>query len=227
MKARCNTSFDCEDESDENYCELVVIDKKSYSKIYPPNSRSRTDITVDLEVRSIKNIDEISMTFNAEVIITLKWKDPRLTFKNLKETGNYMEKSLLEQIWLPKLYFANTEGNLQLLADDSMTAQVLKDGNGILMESMELHEGNLFVGKENSLMVKVYPQFDFHCDFELSNFPFDNQACDISIGQPEEIRNLTRLKPGSLKYTGKSKNTLTVMPAGVGDASANSLEFSN
>ena len=182
----------------------MVIDKKSYSKIYPPNSKSRTDITVDLEIRSIKNIDEMSMTFNAEVIITLKWKDPRLTFKNLKETGNYLEKYLLDQIWLPKLYFANTEGNSQCLADDSMTAQVLKDSNGILMESMELHEGNLYEGKENSLMVKVDHEVDFKCNFELSNFPFDNQDCGIVIGSPVEMRNLTRLKPGSLTYKGKN-----------------------
>ena len=45
MKARCNTSFDCEDGSDENYCELVVIHKKSYRKINPPDSKIRTVIT--------------------------------------------------------------------------------------------------------------------------------------------------------------------------------------
>jgi hypothetical protein len=203
LKARCNTSFDCEDGSDENYCELVVIDVKSYRKINPPDSILKTDIIIDMEIYSIKNIDEMSMTFEAELRITLKWKDPRLTFKDLKETGNYMEKSLLDQIWLPKLYFANTKGNLQVLEDDSMTAQVLKEGNGVLMESMNLHEGNLYEGKENSLMVKVNHQFDFDCSFELSNFPFDNQACGILIGSPVEIRNLTRLKPGSLTYTGK------------------------
>ena len=58
----------------------------------------------------------------------MKWKDPRLTFKNLKETGNYLEKSLLDQIWLPKLHFVNTKGNLQVLVDDSMTVQVLREG---------------------------------------------------------------------------------------------------
>ena len=76
-----------------------------------------------MKIFSINNIDEMSMTFEAEVRITLKWKDPRLKFKDLKETGNYLEKSLLDQIWLPKLYFGNTKGNLQVLADDSMTVQ--------------------------------------------------------------------------------------------------------
>ena len=146
----------------------------------------------------------MSMTFEAEVRITLKWKDPRLTFKDLKETGNYLEKSLQDQIWLPSLCFSNTKGNLQVLADDSMTVQVLREGNGVLMESMNLHEGNLYEGKENSLMVKVDHQFDFHCSFELSNFPFDNQDCGIQIGSPVEIRNLTRLMPGSLTYRGKN-----------------------
>ena len=93
----------------ENYCELVVIDKKSYRKINPPDSKIRTSITVDMEILSIKNIDEMSMTFEAELTIKLKWKDPRLKFKDLKETGNYLEKSLLDQIWLPKLYFVNTK----------------------------------------------------------------------------------------------------------------------
>ena len=146
----------------------------------------------------------MSMTFEAEVRITLKWKDPRLTFKDLKETGNYLEKSLLDQIWLPKLFFSNTKGNLQVLADDSMTVQVLREGNGVFMESMNLHEGNLYEGKENSLMVKVDHQLDFYCDFGLSNFPFDNQDCGIQIGSPVEIRNLTHLNPGSLTYKGKN-----------------------
>ena len=157
-----------------------------------------------MEIFSIKNIDEMSMTFEAEVRITLKWKDPRLTFKNLKETGNYLEKSLLDQIWLPKLHFVNTKGNLQVLVDDSMTVQVLREGNGVLMESMNLHEGNLYEGKENSLMVNVDHQFDFHCNFELSNFPFDSQDCGIVIGSPVEIQNLTLLNPGSLTYRGKN-----------------------
>ena len=67
-----------------------------------------------------------------------------------------------------------------------------------------LDEGNVYEGKENSLMVKVDHQFDFHCSFELSNFPFDNQDCGIQIGSPVEIRNMTRLKPGSLTYRGKN-----------------------
>ena len=157
-----------------------------------------------MEIFSIKNIDEMSMTFEAELRITLKWKDPRLIFKDLKETGNYLEKSLLDQIWLPKLNFGNTKGNLQVLADDSMTVQVLREGNGVLRESMNLQEGYLYEGKENSLMVKVDHEVDFKCNYELSNFPFDNQDCGIQIESPVEMRNLTRLKPGSLIYRGKN-----------------------
>jgi hypothetical protein len=83
-----------------------------------------------MEIFSIKNIYEMSMTFEAELRITFKWKDPRLTFKDLKKTGNYLEKSLHDQIWLPNLYFGNTKGNLQVLADDSMTVQVIGKRSG-------------------------------------------------------------------------------------------------
>ena len=74
--------FECPDESDENYCEPLSIDKRSYRKIFPPISEGqKTEIAVTVDVRSITDVNEKAETFNAEVAIHLQWRDRRIIFK--------------------------------------------------------------------------------------------------------------------------------------------------
>ena len=78
LKKRCDNIFDCSDGSDESNCEKLIIDQKNYRQVYPPILKSeKTKIAVEINIQSIKNIDEIAMSFNAEVSIYLQWRDPR------------------------------------------------------------------------------------------------------------------------------------------------------
>ena len=155
-----------------------------------------------MEIYSITNIDEMKMTFNAEVLMELKWRDLRLWYVDLKESENYLAKEWQNKIWLPPLIFLNTVGNSPILADDSLTVQVLKQGEAELVPSSYLHEGNWYNGEENDLYMRVKHQFDFHCDFELSNFPFDIQKCSIDVGLPFKLWHHIMMKPQTVKYSG-------------------------
>ena len=67
---------------------MVEINAKNYNKRFPHiDKENRLNISVDMEIKSIKKVDEMEMSFTAEISIILKWKDPRLTFRNLKLTG--------------------------------------------------------------------------------------------------------------------------------------------
>ena len=106
-----------------------------------------------MNIHSFTNIDEMSMTFSAEVAIKLQWKDSRITFKDLKSEGNFLDKSSQDQIWLPPLTFSNTDGNVPLLGDDSIKVEVLRQGSAILNNLYKLNEGTHFKGDENDLLL--------------------------------------------------------------------------
>ena len=95
-------------------------------------------------------------------------------------------------------------GNYPILVDDSITVEVEKQGNSYLSRPQNLHEANWFKGEENNLYLRVKHQFDFHCDFELSNFPFDIQKCSINVGLPVKLWKHVLMKTGTVKYSGKT-----------------------
>ena len=126
----------------------------------------------------------------------------RLWYNNLKESENYLDKEWQSQIWMPPLIFSNTAGNSPILADDSLTIQIIKEGEAVSFPSSSLHECSYYDGKENNLYVRVKHQLDFHCDFELSNFPFDVQKCGINIALPEQLYQSIVMRSGTVKYSG-------------------------
>ena len=43
-----------------------------------------------MDIYSVTNIDELAMSFNAEVRINLQWTDPRHDYKHLKNKANFL-----------------------------------------------------------------------------------------------------------------------------------------
>ena len=62
-------------------------------------------------MKSVLDIKEVKSTFNVQFLLSLKWKDPRITYQNLKEEGFLNKISLVEfeKIWHPVVVFYNTE----------------------------------------------------------------------------------------------------------------------
>ena len=91
LTKRYDTIIDCNDESDELHCWTLSINKLSYWKVLPPVSKShKTKIGVSVVVLSISNINELEMTFKAELRIDLRWKDDGIIYKHLKPDDNFL-----------------------------------------------------------------------------------------------------------------------------------------
>ena len=91
MTERCDQIIQCQDESDEDKCSLLVLGD-SYNKLVPPiksfnptdNSITPVSIRVSTSLRNVLEISEFTHTIDLKLGISLDWYDNRLEFYNLK-----------------------------------------------------------------------------------------------------------------------------------------------
>ena len=176
---------------------------KNYRKTFPPFTGSKkTDINISIHIDSIDTIDELAKTFTSEVDVILRWRDQRITFRNLAQSKKVLSKAWYDQIWLPPLYFSNTKGNQQILSGSQIVVAIILLGQPLLNKISELNEENIFKGEENDLELLSRNELTFKCNFELWRYPFDVQYCSVNVKIPSEWRNYTILNPIEITYTG-------------------------
>ena len=90
MAERCDQIIQCQDESDEDNCSLLVM-KESYNKLVAPisfnpkdNSIIPVSIKVSTSLRNVLEISEFTHTIDLKLGISLEWYDNRVLFYNLK-----------------------------------------------------------------------------------------------------------------------------------------------
>ena len=105
---RCDDITDCDDESDEENCTVVKIDP-DYRPGEPPKlpNNEINYLNTSINVRRIDNI-KLDGTMTVTMDIIIEWKDPKLTFLNIRddatsENDNIKEVSsaIQSQLWLP------------------------------------------------------------------------------------------------------------------------------
>jgi hypothetical protein len=175
----------CEDSSDEVNCKIVIIDKNYKMEDAPIDADANgTNIFVNFTVYNLDSFHEISMSYRIKFGITLKWFDSRLTFTNLQngtDFKNKIGKVEKEMIWIPQLLISNSLDlkSIELNGISSLTIEPL--GNYSLNSLEETNQIRLYKGTENYLVYRNTYEIELHCDFDLSNYPFDTQHCAIVV----------------------------------------------
>ena len=98
---RCNNTFECKDESDEEQCSPIVKQASYQVHVVPPPRENESMFTIDVDgwVKKIGNIAPNDDKLMLEVKIQYEWYDPRLVFWNplINQTLNCSE------IWSPEI----------------------------------------------------------------------------------------------------------------------------
>ena len=136
---RCGDGHvDCLDNSDEKHCDMIEIDKDSYLKdVHPPPLDKKDDrlkVFVEIDIRQILELDEVKSLMSLQLRLKIKWTDPRIDLKNLKQKAskNMLTMDEMNQIWVPTLLFSNTKTREEASFENQSTYALANISNGMI-----------------------------------------------------------------------------------------------
>ena len=151
---------------------------------------------------TVLQIDEVGMTFKAKFLLALRWRDWRVTFRDLKWINplNDKEKS---QIWIPYLVFENGQNEENGFSTRSGTSKnlfAMRDNLDAFQVMDSLDEGRLYYNQ--SLWYSAWFIKQFSCEFDLHHYPFDIQKCQIKLRVPKTLQISINLIPLGARMLG-------------------------
>ena len=194
MEQRCDQLPHCRDKSDEEGCQNIHLEN-GYTKEVAPvtlvadSNRSILPVPVKLNIRLFKVVDinEEDHSIELQIKISLKWKDNRLTFHNLKKdlALNAVKEDKLKLLWLPLVIYTNTDQKQTTRLGESWewstSVLVRREGSFTRSGLEEVDEVEIYRGGENTLSMQQTYTHEFQCVYKLTKYPFDTQVGNISL----------------------------------------------
>ena len=197
MERRCDQVTgkepNCRDKSDEKGCQLIIFEE-NYNKNIPPiesenGSVIPANVKVSITLMKVVEIEETDHSIHLQFQISLKWKENRLTYQNLKKDTTLNALSLEDienNIWLPKVVYDNTDQKevtrLGMDWEWSTTVAVTREEeNPERSQPHEVDETEYFQGANNTLTMNQTYTWEFQCKYELQHYPFDTQVCEAQL----------------------------------------------
>ena len=204
MIKRCDDKFDCQDKSDEKYCQKVVLDAENYNNAIPPYiSGSNVGINVSIYLSSVDHII-LPSTFEIKFLLELTWKDYRIQFQNLQNVNIINDKES-QSIWIPPLVFTNSKDNGILANDEKTIISILKMSEPKFNNYKELRNAAIFEGRDTLIKYTREYQMKMICNYELQFYPFDHQICTIDVEIPTLLQDYIDIYPQNTNNLGVSK----------------------
>nr|XP_053657227.1 LOW QUALITY PROTEIN: uncharacterized protein LOC128706291 [Cherax quadricarinatus] len=179
---RCDLTSDCLDKSDEINCNFLQI-PSGYSVDMPPPKEQNAAVPVYIfvEITSVRRLDIMSFKIALDVILSLFWRDGRLTMRNLREDFNLNKVQDHKNVWMPRLQMEDGSRSLADLLLRSELLMVQRDGRPAIDDDVRLFEDDVYLGSENTLVLRQVFTVDFTCQFLLQRYPFDSQMCSVAF----------------------------------------------
>lgn len=144
--------------------ELDCTIPDSITKTRPSPKGTPTDVGLGLFFIDVRDINSLKQTFTVDVIVSLNWNDPRLSEKSL---GRSLEDCnvKLNEIWHPDLSSLNR------------------------VEAKQIKEDVIYIDRDGNVNVRQRYKGRLFSEFDLKNFPFDNQILHLILLSIQQDRN--------------------------------------
>ena len=186
---KCDRFPDCGEQEDEEDCNPLIL-PPNYQKQVAPTEGSRGvpwPVFIYFEIRAFTDIAATDFRLSVDFFMRLRWKDPRIQLKDLRDelTLNPLSDEEILSLWTPRLAITNglTEFDSKVTEDSvgMFLANIRKRGKPIKSNLQEVRERSLYPGKWNDVIIKREYFQDFKCNFDLSKYPFDVQTCFMNF----------------------------------------------
>nr|XP_027194799.1 glutamate-gated chloride channel-like [Dermatophagoides pteronyssinus] len=160
-------------QADIRQVEKKILDKiigEGYdSRIRPSGSLNQTvtkrdgpaNVTINILIRSISSIDDVTMEYACQVTFRQQWNDNRLKFDDQNGQIKYLVLTDPERIWKPDLFFKNEKkGHFHEIIMPNILLRI--HPNGEILYSIRL-------------------SLTLACPMDLKYYPLDRQTCSIAM----------------------------------------------
>ena len=185
MDMRCNQFPECRDKSDEKNCKILLLEEGYNKKVPPVTSTDPVNVSISIDVLKLVDINEEDYSIEIQFEISLKWKEKRATYHNLKtrDSLNALSEDDIKMLWLPEVVYENTDQKESTRLGEYGSGEwqtrvvVRKEVEKGTMSGLEsVDETEIFSGFENSLVMNQTYTHTFQCNYKLSYYPFDIQV---------------------------------------------------
>ena len=182
----------------DNYFDRGMVVGPSYKKSTPPmtmNEEYNLDpvrVSVDLLLEDISSINEAKNLIEVKLSTTISWNESRALYYNLKDdqSKNALTDQEKKELWVPKLIFQNSKEKLDTTRRN-LKYEFSISRRGDLCRGDDTEDVEMFLGKENPVVMVLSTTLNIKCSFDFEYFPFDTQVIQrhISCKIFFEIRN--------------------------------------
>ena len=157
----------------------------------------------------VQDIQEVAQYLELKLKITMRWKDARISYYNIKQQQDMNSLTMDEQqaLWTPTIVFWNTKEQLRTVNDRNTFASIEREGNGTMIEKEINEDIEVYSGAENGITISRVYSIQFYCEYQMAWYPFDQQVCDVEMLMDGVLDNYADLIPGELEFSGPKEFT--------------------
>ncbi|ROT78506.1 putative gamma-aminobutyric acid receptor subunit delta [Penaeus vannamei] len=191
--------------SDEEDCGLVNIPKGYIQYLAPRGPRnSPLPLIPIVTLVRVAHVDNINMAIDVEFVVSITWRDDRLSFQHLSTSGEkFISKEDVTRMWMPQFQILDLVDAKYKLLENIVIVSTSKGAQLPVFNSIK--RDPFYPGKDNNITSSSQHTAQITCSFDLYVYPFDVQMCSIRLRLPHSYVNNVYfdVNKGSAFFTGK------------------------